>query len=144
MRLIVEWLNPVLAANMRLDQCVAPFGVFSSASRTTCSIFSSPISSRHSETRLISQPNHSFGDETVAPKAYGETGGAQLRRHRCVAAPPAHFRTMRARKATDWAPRDCLAMRSNSARCAWFTTSDCFFGRPRKTPYLNIECFTRI
>jgi hypothetical protein len=29
---------------MRLDQCVAPFGVFSNVSRTTCSIFSSPIS----------------------------------------------------------------------------------------------------
>ena len=44
MRLMVDWLRPVLTASMRLDQCVAPFGVFSSVSRTTCSIFSSPIS----------------------------------------------------------------------------------------------------
>jgi hypothetical protein len=27
---------------------------------------------------------------------------------------------------------DCLAMRSNSARCALFTTNSCFFGRPRR------------
>jgi len=44
MRLIVDWLNPVLAASMRLDQWVAPFGVFSRVNRTTRSIFSSPIS----------------------------------------------------------------------------------------------------
>jgi hypothetical protein len=44
MRLMVDWLNPVLAASMRLDQCVAPLGAFSSVSRTTCSTFSSPIS----------------------------------------------------------------------------------------------------
>ena len=36
MRLMVDWLNPVLAASMRLDQCVAPLGVYSRVSRTMC------------------------------------------------------------------------------------------------------------
>jgi hypothetical protein len=39
---------------------------------------------------------------------------------------------IRARKAIDRALRDCQAMRSNSARCALFTTNACFFGRLRR------------
>lgn len=44
MRLMADWLHPVLGASIRLDQCVALCGVFSSVSRTTRSTFSSPIS----------------------------------------------------------------------------------------------------
>lgn len=44
MRLIVDWLNAVLAANLRLDHRVALLGVFSSVICTTRSTFSSPIS----------------------------------------------------------------------------------------------------
>src|SRR3981189_686672 len=40
---------------------------------------------RCSRTWLIAQPNNSFGDETIAPKTHGESGSAQLRRHRRVA-----------------------------------------------------------
>jgi hypothetical protein len=47
-------------------------------------------------------------------------------------APPAHSRTIRARKAADRALRDCRAMRSNATRCKLFTNSSCFFGRPRR------------
>jgi hypothetical protein len=47
-------------------------------------------------------------------------------------APPAHSRTMRARKVTDRALRDCVAMRSSSARCALLKPRSCFFGRPRR------------
>jgi len=69
--LIVDWLNPVLVARMRLDQCVAPSSLLS-VSRTT----SRP--SRHdltrcSRTRLISQPNHFLRRcETVAPETHGK------------------------------------------------------------------------
>src|ERR1700678_519958 len=132
MRLIVDWLSPVLAASMRLDQCVAPFGVFSSVSRTTCSTFSSPIS-RGAPGRG-SSPSPTTPSEmkrlrqrpTVKPVVRNFAATAAL------LAPATHSSTIRARKATDRALRDCLAIRSNSARCALVTNNSCFFGRPRR------------
>src|SRR5258705_10270774 len=41
-------------------------------------------------------------------------------------APPAHSRTIRARKATERALRDCRAMRSNSTFCNALTSNSCF------------------
>jgi hypothetical protein len=132
MRLIVDWLNPVLAASMRLDQCVAPFGVVSSVSRTTCSTFSSPISR--------GAPGRGPSPSPTTPSAMKRlrqrpTVNPVVRNFAATAAllaPPAHSRTIRARKATDRALRDCLAMRSNSPRCALVTNNSCFFGRPRR------------
>jgi len=43
MRLTVDWLNPVRAANARLLQCVAPLGASSRVRRTARSTRSSPI-----------------------------------------------------------------------------------------------------
>ena len=132
MRLMVDWLRPVLAASMRLDQCVAPFGVFSSVSRTTCSIFSSPISR--------GAPGRGSSPSPASPSAIKRlrqrpTVNPVVRNFAATAAllaPPAHSRTIRARKATERALRDCRAMRSNSALCPGLTTSSCFFGRPRR------------
>jgi hypothetical protein len=59
-------------------------------------------------------------------------------------APPAHSRTIRARKATDRALRDGLAMHSNSARCAWFTDNSRFFGRLRRGSLPTLDSLSRI
>ena len=101
MRLMVDWLRPVLAASMRLDQCVAPFGVFSSVSRTTCSIFSSPISR--------GAPGRGSSPSPASPSAIKRlrqrpTVNPVVRNFAATAAllaPPAHSRTIRARKATE-------------------------------------------
>jgi hypothetical protein len=43
---------------------------------------------RRSRARLASQPGKAFAVESIAPQTHGESGGAQLRRHRRVACPP--------------------------------------------------------
>ena len=132
MRLMVDWLNPVLAASIRLDQCVAPCGVFSSVSRTTRSIFSSPISR--------GAPGRGSSPSPATPSAmkrlrHKPTVNPVVRNFAATAAllaPSAHSKTMRARNAADLALRDCRAMRSNSTLCAGLTINECFLGRPRR------------
>ncbi len=95
MRLMVDWLRPVLTASMRLDQCVAPFGVFSSVSRTTCSIFSSPISR--------GAPGRGSSPSPATPSAIKRlrqrpTVNPVVRNFAATAAllaPPAHSKTIR-------------------------------------------------
>jgi hypothetical protein len=103
MRLIVDWLKPVLAANSRLDQWVAPLGVFSKVQRTTGSILSSPI---WCGAPLVAQTCQALGTEVMAPETYRESRSAQFNRHGSVAQTAHDFSTMRARKATEREPRD--------------------------------------
>src|ERR1700733_10568512 len=132
MRLIVDWLNPVLAANMRLDQWVAPFGAFSNVRRTSRSIFSSPISrgapgrGSSPSPAMPSAMKRLRQRPTVKPVVCNFAATAAL------LDPLAHARTILARNDADLELRDCRAIRSNSTRCTGFTTSSCFFGRPRR------------
>lgn len=105
---------------------VAPFGVFSMVSRTTCSTFSSPISrvapgrGSSPSPAMPSAMNRLRHRPTVKPVVRNFAGTAAL------LAPPARSKTIRARKAADRALRDCRAIRSNSALRTGLTNSSCF------------------
>ncbi len=126
MRRMVDWLRPVLAASMRLDQCVTPFGVFSSVSRTTCATLSSPISrgapGRGSSPRLAipSAMNRFLQKPTVKPVVCSFLATAALLRS------PAQLRMIRARKPTARLLRICEARRDSLLRCSSLTISSCF------------------
>src|SRR5260370_11766294 len=131
MRLTVDWLSPVLAANARLLQCVAPLGASSRVRRTARSTRSSPIC-RGAPGR-ISSPKPTIPSvikrfrhiPTVQPVLPGLAAPAAL------LSPLAHSRTMRARKASERELRGCGSSCRKAVFCSGLTTSSRFLGRPR-------------
>src|SRR5713101_3442582 len=131
MRLTVDWLSPVLAANARLLQCVAPLGASSRVRRTARSTRSSPIC-RGAPGR-ISSPKPTIPSvikrfrhiPTVKPVVRSLAATAAL------LSPLAHSRTMRARKASDRELRGCCSNCRKVIFCSGLTTSSRFLGRPR-------------
>jgi hypothetical protein len=128
---MVDWLNPVPADSMRLNQCGGTPGRL--LQRQAHDLFDLLIAnlSRRSRARFVSQlampaaTNRLRQRPTVKPVVRSFVATAALLRS------PAHSRTIRARKAIDRALRDCLARRASSALCAGLARSR-FFGRPRR------------
>jgi|SRR5271154_7086147 len=84
MRLMVDWLNPVLAASMPAGPVCGTLGrLFQRQSYDLLDLLIANLA-RGSRTRFVPQPGNAFGDEPIAPKTHRETGGTQLRRHRSV------------------------------------------------------------
>src|SRR5207244_12015886 len=67
---------------------------------------------RRSWTRLITQTNYSFGNETIAPETHRKPSGAQLCRDRCIVGSSCalqnNSRTKRHRPGTARLPRNAL------------------------------------
>src|SRR6201998_3150494 len=120
--LTVDWLNPVLAANIRLDQWVAPFGVVSNVSRTSRSIFSSPISRGAPGRGSSPSPATPSAMKRLRQRPTVKPVVCKFAATPALLAPLAQARTIRARNAADLKLRDCRAIRSNSTRCAGLTT----------------------
>ena len=139
MRLIVDWLKPVLSRQHAAGPVVAPFGAFSNVSRTTRSIFSSPISR--------GAPGRGSSPSPAIPSAMKRlrqrpTVKPVVRNFAATAAlldPLAHSRTILARNDTDRALRDCRAIRSNSTLCAGSQPAHASSGVHEESPYPTIK-----
>ena len=107
MRLTVDWLRPVFAANARLLPALRRVSaLWSLFQGEAYGPFDTVIANLPwcSRPHLVTQTNHPLGDKTIAPQAHGETlwngaasAGGQPRRIDC-SKPLAHSRTMRARQ----------------------------------------------